>query len=187
MNPSPPRSIKNCSASKRISPLSPNFRSSAITSFANWSRLGGPNRKLSQPTRDPFASGARPEIDDSSDVAQKLHGLANLGRRIGDAFAGNREIAAILLLFEDAQELGPFGTALAERDFDTALAGDVARGIGGVDMQNVRAQRPSRFARVVAVDDQIGRIQINAERARRQTRNQRRQLRTAFRARFGRQ
>src|SRR5262245_16345464 len=77
-----------------------------------------------------------------SEIPQKLHRLANLGCGVGAVAAGDREVATILLLFEDGENLGQVGAALAERNLDAARLGQVARGVGRVDMQDVRTQSP---------------------------------------------
>ena len=56
-----------------------------------------------------------------------------------------------------------------------------------MDVEHMRCQRADRVLRRVAVDDEIGRIEIDADRACRQAVNQAGQVLAAFRARFGRQ
>ena len=57
-----------------------------------------------------------------------------VGKRIVGVLARDGDVAAVLMLFEDAEKLREFGVALAESDFDAAAEREIASGVGGVDV-----------------------------------------------------
>ena len=116
--------------------------------------------------------------------------MTDIGERIVGVAAGDGDVAAVLLLFKDGEQLGEFGVALAERRFEAATIvgitlrvmcdltrsvrttmGEVAGGVGGVDVQDMRSESFGGVARGLAVDDEVGGIQVDSKRFGRQPRD----------------
>src|SRR5678816_4473023 len=99
-------------------------------------------------------------------ILQILHRICQLRRRVFTLPPLDGNVAAVMMLFEDAQELREFGQAAAELDFDAPAMGQVARAVGGVNMENVLAERLGGVAWGMAIDNQAGGIQIDTQRRR---------------------
>lgn len=67
--------------------------------------------------------------------------MLDAGERIVGVVARDGDVAAVLVLFEDAEELREFGIALAEGDFDSATEREIACGVGSMDVEYVRSER----------------------------------------------
>lgn len=88
------------------------------------------------------------------------------------------------MFFERAEQFRKLRTAAAQRDFNPATCSHIARAIGGMHMQHMRTQRRRRFARIKAMHNEIRRIEIDANRRRRQRLDQLQQIGAIFGPRF---
>jgi hypothetical protein len=91
-----------------------------------------------------------------------LHGVADVVDGPARVAALDGDPVAIIVLFEDAQQLGEVGRPAAQFNVRSAEPARTADGVVGEDVHDVPAELLGKSSRLSAREDDVGRAQVDA-------------------------
>ena len=95
------------------------------------------------------------------EIAKVLHGLSDFRHRIRRILTFDRKTASVVVLFENAHQLGEIDRTTSQRGFQTASLREVADRVLRMYMGDMRAECGDSIVRRKSVDNQVPWIKVD--------------------------